>query len=102
MPMGKRKKRLCPAHDEPPGGTPPPPTKPSSGRAPAEYWIPWAELLYRSMGVDPEVCHCGAKMTVDDAITESENITETLARLGIESTAPPKTMRLTTSMIADA
>ena len=27
VPMGKREKRLCPAHDEPPGGTPPPPTK---------------------------------------------------------------------------
>ena len=95
MPMGTRKKRLCPAHDEPPGGTPPPPTKPSTGRAPAEYWIPWPELLYRSMGVNPEICHCGAKMTVDDAITEPEKITETLARLGIESTGPPKAMRST-------
>ena len=94
--MGKRKKRLCPAHDEPPGGTPPPPpTKPSTGRAPAEYWIPWAEILLRSMGVSPEICHCGAKMTVDDVITEPEKITEALARLGIESTGPPKAMRST-------
>ena len=68
--MGKRKKRLCPAHDEPHDGTPPPPTKPSSGRAPDKYWIPWPELLRRTIGVDPEVCVCGAKMTVDDAITD--------------------------------
>jgi hypothetical protein len=34
-------------------------------------------------------------MTVDDAITEPEKITETLARLGIESTGPPKAMRST-------
>ena len=54
VPMGKRKKRLCPAHDEPPGGTPPPPTKPSTGRAPAEYWIPWAELLLRSNPPAPQ------------------------------------------------
>jgi hypothetical protein len=32
-------------------------------------------------------------MTVDDAITEAEKITETLARLGIESTGPPEAMR---------
>ncbi len=71
------------------------PTKPSTGQAPAEYWIQWDELLYRSMGVNPEICVCGAKMTVDDAITEPEKITETLARLGIESTGPPKAMRST-------
>jgi hypothetical protein len=50
------------------------------------------------MGVDPEICHCGAKMTVDDAITEPEKITETLARLGNESTGPPKAMRSTGEM----
>ena len=95
VPMGRRKKRLCPAHDEPEGGTPPPPTKPSTGRAPAEYWIPWPELLRRTIGVDPEICVCGAKMIADDAITEPEKITETLARLGIKSTGPPKAMRST-------
>ena len=31
-------------------------------------------------------------MNIDDAITEPEKITETLARLGIESTGPPKTV----------
>ena len=56
---------------------------------------PWPELIRRTIGVDPEICVCGAKMIVDDAITEPEKITETLARLGIESTGPPKAMRST-------
>lgn len=34
------------------------------------------------MGVDPEICICGARMIVDDAITDGEKITEILARLG--------------------
>ncbi len=41
------------------------------------------------MGVDPEICLCGARMIVDDAITDGEKIAETLARLGIVSTGPP-------------
>ena len=41
------------------------------------------------MGVDPEICTCGARMVVDDAITEAEKIAEILARLGIVSTGPP-------------
>ena len=32
----------------------------------------------------------GARMIVDDAITDGEKIAETLARLGIVSTGPPK------------
>ena len=66
---GPTKKRTCPAHDEPNDSDPPPTGKPSTGRAPAEYWIPWAELLRKTVGVDPEVCLCGARMIVDDAIT---------------------------------
>jgi len=61
---------------------PPPTGKPSAGRAPGEYWLPWAELLRKTVVVDPEVCTCRARMIVDDAITEGEKITETLARLG--------------------
>ena len=45
-------------------------------RAPGEYWLPWAELLRRTLGVDPEICACGARMIVDDAITDGEKITE--------------------------
>jgi len=56
--------------------------KPSTGHAPGEYCLPWAELLPKTLGVDPEVYTCSARMIVDDAITEGEKITETLARLG--------------------
>ena len=87
---GPTKKRTCPAHDEPNDSDPPPTGKPSSGRAPSEYWLPWAELLRKTVGVDPEVCACGARMIVDDAITDGEKISETLARLGIASTGPPQ------------
>ena len=61
---------------------------------PAEYWLPWAELLRKTVGVDPEICACGARMIVDDAVTDGEKITETLARLGIQSTGPPKRLHL--------
>jgi len=40
------------------------------------------ELLLKTVGVDPEVCVCGARMIVDNAITDGEKISETLARLG--------------------
>ena len=79
---GPTKKRTCPAHDEPNDSDPPPTGKPSTGRAPAEYWIPWAELLRKTVGVDPEICICGARMIVDDAITDGDKIAEVLARLG--------------------
>ena len=36
------------------------------------------------------MCTCGARMIVDDAITDGEKIAETLERLGIVSTGPPK------------
>ena len=74
---------------------PPPTGKPSTGRAPGEYWLPWAELLRRTVGVDPEICACGARMVVDDEVTDGEKITETLARLGIQSTGPPKRLQST-------
>jgi hypothetical protein len=52
--------------------------------------IGYRGLLRKTVGVDPEVCLCGARMTVDDAITDGKKIAETLARLGIVSTGPPK------------
>jgi Putative transposase len=90
---GPKTKRTCPAHDEPGGSVPPAPDKPSSGRAPADYWMPWSELLRKTVGVDPEYCVCGARMVIDDAITAPEKISEILERLGIESTGPPKRCR---------
>jgi hypothetical protein len=47
--------QVSPAHDEPNDSDPPPTGKPSAGRAPAEYWLPWAELLRRTVGVDLEL-----------------------------------------------
>jgi hypothetical protein len=82
---GSTKKRTCPAHDEPNDTDPPPTGKHSTGRAPAEFWIPWAELLRKTGGVDPEVCTFGARMIVDAAITDGEKIAEVLARLGRRS-----------------
>ena len=40
--------------------------KSSSGRAPAEYWLPWADLLRRTLGICPETCTCGTKMVACD------------------------------------
>jgi hypothetical protein len=79
---GPKAKRTCPAHHEPTDSDPPPTGKPSTGRAPGEYWLPWAELLRKTVGVDPEICSCGSRMIVDDAITDGEKIAEILARLG--------------------
>jgi len=45
---GPKTKRTCPAHDEPNDSDPPPTGTPSAGCAPAEFWIPWAELLRRT------------------------------------------------------
>jgi hypothetical protein len=87
---GPTKKQTCPAHDELNDSDHPPTGKPSTGRAPAEYWIPWADLLRKTVGVDLEIGLCGARMIVDDAITDGEKIAETLTRLGIVSTDPPR------------
>ena len=46
--------------------------------------------LRKTVGVDPEICACGARMIVDDEVTDGAEIAETLARLGIQSTGPPK------------
>ena len=91
---GPTKKRKCPAFDEPNDADPPPTGRPSNCRAPGEYWRPWAELLRSTVGVDPEVCTCSARMIVDDAITDGEKLAETLARLGIQSTGPPTRRQL--------
>jgi hypothetical protein len=88
----KKRKRDCPIHDEP-DNSPPPTGKPSTGRVPADYWIPWADLLRRTIGVDPEICLCGAKMVIDDVITDAKTIKEMMTRMGLESTGPPAVKR---------
>ena len=50
--MGKRKKRLCPAHGEPHDGTPPPPTKPSTGPAKARRSVGSQSSEHRGFEVD--------------------------------------------------
>jgi hypothetical protein len=70
---GPTKKRACPAHDEPNDPDPSPTDKPSTGRAPAECWSPWPELLRKTVGMDPEICICGARMIVDDAINPASS-----------------------------
>jgi hypothetical protein len=92
---GPKTKRTCPAFDEPNDADLLPTGKPSTGRSPAEYWLPWAELLRKTVGVDPEICACGARMIVDDEVTDGAKIAETLARLGIQSTGPPKRLQST-------
>ena len=64
--------------------------KPSSGRAPAEYWMAWSELLSRTMGVCPETCTCGAKMIVQETVTESIPIREMMVKMGLSPMPPPR------------
>ncbi|MCX6123807.1 MAG: hypothetical protein NTV34_03545 [Proteobacteria bacterium] len=82
---GPQKKRPEAERDD----DPPKPTKPSSGRAAGEYNIPWAELLRKSFGIDPELCVCGAKMRVIESVTKSEQISETMVAMGLASAPPP-------------
>ena len=81
---GPGKKRRAHCDDDPP-----PPSKPSAGRAPAEYCIPWAELLRRTMGINPEVCTCGARMQVQESVTDAEGIAEVMIKMGLAATPPP-------------
>lgn len=92
---GPKRINIWPSADDPGDSSPPPTGKPSSGRAPAEYYILWAELLRRTMGIDPEICQCGARMVVDDVITDIETITATMTRMGLSSAGPPKVSRST-------
>ncbi len=78
---------------------PPPPKCASVGRAPGEYWLPWDELLRRSIGVDPKICTCGGRMIVDDVITDAEGIAKMMAALGLSATPPPRGRRKSGSEI---
>ena len=84
---GPQKKTSCLDRDHDEG--PPKPTKPSSGRAAAEYVIPWAELLRKSFGIYPELCVCGSKMRIIESVTDADQIAETMVVMGLASTPPP-------------
>jgi hypothetical protein len=38
-----------------------------------EFWLAWAELLRKTVGVDPEICLCGARMIIVDAINHASS-----------------------------
>ncbi len=75
------KRRCCDAHDPSPQSA-----SASNGRAEAERNIPWADLMRRTLGIDPEICDCGAKMMVVDVITEVETISEVMVSMGLTPT----------------
>lgn len=64
--------------------------KSASGRAPAEYWIPWAEMLSITFGLHPEICTCGAKMGVTSVVTETVGIQEMMKKMGLAPMPPPR------------
>ncbi len=69
---------------------PPPKAASSKGsRAVAEYWQPWAELMTKTFGINPEICLCGAKMVVQECVTDAEGIAAMMAKLGLCGTPPP-------------
>ena len=63
--------------------------KSSGCRAPAEYSLPWAELLRRTFGVCPETCTCGGKMKLVDVITDREGIGDMMTKMGLAPMPPP-------------
>lgn len=87
VPGPQIKRRSCGAND------PTPPAKSSSGRVEAERYIPWAELLRRTFGINPEICDCGAKMMVEDVVVSGETIAAVMVEMGLAATPPPRGRR---------
>jgi hypothetical protein len=83
---GPKRKKLERSELDPPK---PKESRASSSRAPGEYWIPWADLMRMSLGIDPEVCTCGGKFVVQDCVTDAEGIASMMAKLGLSATPPP-------------
>jgi hypothetical protein len=77
------------SYDDSPGDMPASKAKASSSRAIAEYWQPWAELMTVTYGINPEICLCGAKMVVQECVTDAEGIASMMAKLGLSGTPPP-------------
>ena len=61
----------------------------TSGQAPAQYWMPWAELLRRTFGVCPETCSCGSKMVLIAVTTDRQGIGDMMAKMGLATLPPP-------------
>jgi hypothetical protein len=62
------------------------PDKPATHRS--GYW-PWAKLLKRSIGVDADVCECGARMKLRALVFRAESIERYLRHLGEPTDALP-------------
>ncbi|MCX6116286.1 MAG: hypothetical protein NT027_01995 [Proteobacteria bacterium] len=83
---GPKKKRIQISDLDPPM---PKESKPSYSRAVGEYWIPWADLMRKTFGIDPEVCTCGGKFVVEDCVTDAAGIASMMARMGLSARPPP-------------
>ena len=84
--QGPKKKRMGRSELDPPK---PKESKPSSCRAVGEFWIPWADLMRKTFGTDPEICTCGGKFIVQDCVTDAEGIAAMMAKMGLSATPPP-------------
>jgi hypothetical protein len=49
----------------------------------------WAELIRRTLGIDPELSTCGARMRVEESVTDAEGITAMMIKMGLSATPPP-------------
>ncbi len=72
---------------------PPPPPAPNGARRKggkrSRYWR-WAELLRRTLGLDPEICdRCGRPMKLVSLVTDPDSIDRYLRHIG-EPTEPPR------------
>ena len=52
-------------------------------------WQPWGELMTKTLGFNPEICKCGAKMIVQKCVTDAEGIATMMAKLKLSVTPPP-------------
>ncbi len=69
-----------PAHEDGP--------QPHGGKR-SRYWR-WAELLRRTLGLDPEICdRCGRPMKLVSLVTDPDSIDRYLRHIG-EPTEPPR------------
>ena len=64
-------------------------------------YIPWADLMRRSWGLDPTKCRCGGRRKPVAYVTEPEKIRAELEKLGLW-TEPPQTYKARAPVQAEA
>ncbi len=84
-----KKERSTKSHTTPPIVPAPTASRPSSCKAVGEYWLGWADLLRRSLGINPEECDCGGMFVVQESVADVQTIAATMVRLGLSATPPP-------------